>query len=144
MGLLRSHSGLSIPLSLSLVEKANKFKKHSSEVGMKSFEKTQANQIDAHNFTDEPQSPMMDANTNNSFRPYPVDMETLILTIKELRATNSCGSDGIQYRFIIDSLPVIIFYLLVIVNTSIVTGKYPTLGNILTLFRFTRMVMWMK
>ena len=52
-------------------------------------------------------------------------MSTLILTIKDLRATNAVGSDGISYRFLIDSLPVLVFYILVIVNTSIVTGNYP-------------------
>ena len=65
------------------------------------------------------------ANINHKFRPQPVDINTLILIIKHLKATNSCGSDGIPFRFLIDSLPVTIFFILVIVNTSIVTGKYP-------------------
>ena len=65
------------------------------------------------------------ANINHKFRPQPVDINTLILIIKHLKATNSCGSDGIPYRFLIDSLPITIFFILVIVNTSIVTGNYP-------------------
>ena len=61
----------------------------------------------------------------NKFRPQPVDLVTLILVIKHLKPTNSCGSDGIQFRYLIDSLPVTIYYILVIVNTSIVTGCHP-------------------
>ena len=61
----------------------------------------------------------------SKFRPQPVDINTLTLTIKHLKATNAIGSDGIPYRFLIDSLPILIFYILIIVNTSITTGVYP-------------------
>ena len=61
----------------------------------------------------------------NSFRPQPIDIVTLILTVKHLKVTNAYGSDGISYRFLIDSLPVMVYYILVIINTSIVTGNYP-------------------
>ncbi|XP_069974804.1 uncharacterized protein [Penaeus vannamei] len=39
--------------------------------------------------------------------------------------SNSYGSDGISYRFIKDSLPVIVFYIMVILNTSIVMNTFP-------------------
>lgn len=45
--------------------------------------------------------------------------------VKELNDTRAYGSDMIALRFIRDALPVIAFYLTVIVNTSIVTGTYP-------------------
>ena len=49
------------------------------------------------------------------------------MIVKDLRDTDAVGIDGISLRFIRDSLPVMAFYYTVIVNTSIVTGKYPEL-----------------
>ncbi len=46
-----------------------------------------------------------------SFRPHPVDTETVILTIKSLKETSSVGSDGIPVKFINDALYVVAFYL---------------------------------
>ena len=63
---------------------------------------------------------------DNTFKPQPVDTETIILTIKNLNETRSAGSDGIPLRFIKDSLYVIVFYLTCIINISIVTGIFPT------------------
>ena len=63
---------------------------------------------------------------NDSFRPRPVDANTVILTIKHLKSTNSAGTDGITLRFLKDSLTVTISYLTTIINTSIVTGKFPS------------------
>ncbi len=63
----------------------------------------------------------------NLLRAEPVDVITVILTIKHLKNTYSTGSDGIVLRYIDDSLPVIINYLTIIINTSIVTGKFPSL-----------------
>ena len=63
----------------------------------------------------------------NIFRPQPVGLDTIIVTVKQLRKTNSVGADGIAQRFINDSLPAIAYYLTVIINTSIVTGVYPSL-----------------
>ncbi len=60
------------------------------------------------------------------FRPHPVHTETVILTIKSLNDTKSVGCDGIPMRFIKDSLYVIAFYLTCIINTSIVTGTFPS------------------
>ena len=60
------------------------------------------------------------------FKPEPVDLTTIILVIKELNSTNAFGSDGIPFKFIKDSLPVTIVYILVIINTSIVTSTFPS------------------
>ena len=65
--------------------------------------------------------------TENSFKPQPVDCDTIILIIKHLKQTNSYGSDGIPLRFILDSLPVTILYITIIINTSIVTCVFPDL-----------------
>ena len=61
------------------------------------------------------------------FRPQPVDVNTVILTFKELHKTNSYGSDSIPYRYLKDALPVLYLYITVIINTSIVTGFFPVL-----------------
>ncbi len=62
----------------------------------------------------------------NVFKPCPVNVETIILTIKSLKETRSVGSDGISMRFIKDALYVIAFNITCIINTSIVTGIFPT------------------
>nr|XP_027223246.1 uncharacterized protein LOC113815354 [Penaeus vannamei] len=56
----------------------------------------------------------------NSFKPQPVQIETVILT-------KSVGVDGIALRFLRDSLPAVAYYLTVIINTSLVTGDFPSL-----------------
>ncbi len=56
----------------------------------------------------------------------PGDNWTLILTVKSLHETKSFGSDGIPLRFIKDSLFVTAYYLTQIINTSIVSGIFPT------------------
>ena len=61
------------------------------------------------------------------FRPQPTDSNTIILIIKYLKNTASYDSDGILQRFLRDSLPVIVTYLTCILNTSIVTGSFPSL-----------------
>ena len=61
------------------------------------------------------------------FMPTPVNCETVILTIKDLRETSAVGSDGISLRFIRDGLFILAFYLTVIINTSIVTYTFPDL-----------------
>ena len=104
-------------------QKANDFNEYFANIGKNMYEKSQ-NDIHLINQPLSDQPPSVRTNIDN-FRPHPIDLVTLILIIKELKPTNSCGSDGIQFRFLIDSLPVTIFYILVIVNTSIVTGIYP-------------------
>ncbi len=59
------------------------------------------------------------------FRPQPVDTNTVILTVKDLKQTNYVGSDDIQQKNVKDALYVIAFYLTCIINTSIVTGVFP-------------------
>ncbi len=109
--------------------KANEFNVHFANVGKSTFEKTQSllhgGSVPYFNVPD-----FNDANVildgGNIFRPQPVDTETIILTIKGLNDTKSVGSDGIPLRFIKDSLYFIAFYLTCIINTSIVTGVFPT------------------
>ncbi len=67
------------------------------------------------------------AGGSGSFRPQPVDTETFILTIKSLNNISSIGADGIPMKFIMDVLYAIAYYLTLIINTSIVTGVFPTL-----------------
>nr|XP_027215167.1 uncharacterized protein LOC113808036 [Penaeus vannamei] len=74
----------------------------------------------------------------NIFRLNPVDCNTAILTIESLKESNSYDSDGISYRFIKDSLPVIVFYIKVILNTSIVTNTFPDswkLSHVIPLYK---------
>ena len=104
-------------------KKDDDFNKYFATVqwGKNSFEKFQEN---IRNINSAPRAHAT-RNKIDKFRPQPIDMDTLILTIKKLKPTKSCGSDGIPFKFLIDSLPVTAFYILVIVNTSIVTGNYP-------------------
>ena len=59
------------------------------------------------------------------FRPSPVNVEKVARIVNNLKNTNSHGPDNITSRFLKDSMPVIGFYLTIIINTSIVTGKVP-------------------
>ena len=97
------------------------FNEYFANVGENTFKKSQEGVVDPNEFSRTVNQP---PNNLETFRPQPIDMVTLILTIKEIKCTSSKGS-GISYRFLMDSLPVLIFYILVIVNTSIVTGFYP-------------------
>ncbi len=65
------------------------------------------------------------ADTRVFFRPQPVDVRKVVLTIKHLQETQFFGSYGISLHFIKDSLPVTALYLTLIINTSIVTGTFP-------------------
>ena len=103
------------------MNKAIEFNEHFASIRKNTYERSQKN---IRNINIIPRDHSSE-NIRHQFRPQPVDMETLILVIKQLKPTNSCGSDGISFRFFIDSLPVTSFYILVIVNTSIVTGIYP-------------------
>ena len=104
--------------------KVEEFNDFFANVGRNAYEKTQANLQNSNNsFQNIPLNPDM----NCRFRPQPVTVDTVILTFKSLHETNAVGADNIAYRFIRDALPTIIFYLTVIINTSIVTGRYPQL-----------------
>ena len=104
-------------------QKAEEYNKFFASVGENTFKKSQEH---VTNINETPHS--VDPNILNSnftFRPTPVDSETIILTIKHVQNTHSYGSDGISLRFIRDALPVIITYIKCIFNTSIVTGVIP-------------------
>ncbi len=107
-----------------LFSKANEFNFHFGNVGMNTFERTQ------ELLHGENAPPVNICNVvlddGNVFRPCPVNVETIILTIKSLKETRSVDSDGISMRFIKDALYVIAFYITCIINTSIVTGIFPT------------------
>ena len=59
------------------------------------------------------------------FRPQPVNCDQIVLTVNDMKNKQSHGNDGITTRFLKDSLSVLTFYITIIVNTSIVTGKIP-------------------
>ena len=103
--------------------KADEFNEYFANVGKGAFESTQKYctnvNVIAHDYANE--------NITNKFRPQPVTVETVILTFKQLNETNAVGADDIAFRFIKDSLVVLAFYYTIIINTSIVTGIYPTL-----------------
>ncbi len=84
-------------------------------------------QTTQNNLNDTSQSqnnPQHNVNLEHLFRPSPVDINTVILTIKHLKKTNSAGSDVITLRFL---LPVTIPYITTIINTPVVTGKFPNI-----------------
>ncbi len=106
------------------IKKTNDFNNHFANVGNNTFLKTQET-LHGENVTH-----FNDMNATvdsvHNFRPQPVDTDTIILTVKGLKDISSVGSDGIPLTFIKDSLYFIAFYLTFIVNTSIVTGIFPT------------------
>ena len=109
-----------------LAARAASFNEFFSGVGKLTYDKTQE-ELARCNFAS---LTVHQNNVNNNslryFKPVPVDCETIILTVKGLKESNACGSDGISLRFVKDSLYIIAFYLTVIVNTSIVTKTYPS------------------
>ncbi len=85
-----------------LTNKANEFNFHFANVGKNTYERTQVflhgeNVSNVNNFN-------VVLDDDNLFRPHPVNVETVILTIKGLKETNSVGLDGISMRFIKDAL----------------------------------------
>ena len=59
------------------------------------------------------------------WKPSPVTEIEIKTVIKKLKNTNAVGHDNIALRYIKDSLPVTINYILCIINTSIATQKFP-------------------
>jgi len=102
--------------SISSIEHLNDY---FANIGRLTYEQTAASLA--------PQNTTRTRFSTNAFRPQPIGVETTVLTIKHLRETNAVGVDNIAFRFIKESLPAIAFYLTVIINTSIVTGTYPSL-----------------
>ena len=107
-----------------LVVKADEFNEYFANIGKRSFEKSQKNFTDSFMYEDNDRS--LTNNVMTTFRPQPLNIDTVILTVKQLKDTNAVGSDGIPFHYIRDALPVVIFYIMIIINTSIVTGTYPS------------------
>ena len=102
--------------------KADELNSFFANVGKSTYEDTQTVLTnEAHDTS----IPIPSATHTTPFRPEPVDVPTVVLTIKHLQETQSFGSDGISLKFIKDSLCIIAYYLTIIINTSIVTGTFP-------------------
>ena len=106
------------------MKKAEEFNHYFANVGKKTFEKTQEN---ISNVEQDHLESRIIQSRNIKFRPQPVPIETIILIIKNLNESRAFGCDGISLRFVRDALPIISFYITIIVNTSIVTGDNPQL-----------------
>ena len=76
------------------LEKVEEFNKYFAEIGEIAFNKSQE-QIHQNADLTNNQAPL--SNSTAKFRPPPVDLNSLILVIKHLKPTNSCGSDGMPY-----------------------------------------------
>lgn len=76
-------------------------------VGKKAFEESQNNH---ENWSPE------NNNSRNTFRPQPIDTDTIILTIKHLKESNPHGSDNISLRLIKDALPAILPHITCIIG----------------------------
>ncbi len=100
----------------------NLFNVFFANVGKNTFEKIQLSESSRLPTTDQ----VDNTDPNCLFRPGPVDWQILVLTITHMNNSDACGSDGIPLRFLNVSLPVIVSYLTTIMNTSIVTGIFPT------------------
>ena len=110
------------------LDKANEFDEYFANVGENAFKKSQEGYEPS--ILDNDIVNVVNNNQRNDialFRPQPVDVNTVILVFKDLKDTKSFGCDGIQLKYLKDALPVLIVYIVVIVNTSIVTGLYPHL-----------------
>ena len=109
-----------------VVTKAEEFNHFFANIGSNTFASAQASLHANTSGNSQPDAPRPVASVINPFRPQPVDINTVILTVKHLRNTKSYGSDNISLRFIKDSLFVTAFYLTHIINTSIITGVFPS------------------
>ncbi len=103
------------------LEKAEEFNELFVNVGKRTYERTQS-QLSHVNSDQE----VSHYNTvyAHFFRPEPVDTNTVILTLKHFKNTNSVGSDGISLKHLRDSLPVTVHYLTTIINTTC-NRKFP-------------------
>ena len=109
--------------------KAEEFNEYFSKIGEIAFKKSQEEIQNVNNGNIRTSDDNINDNlsSNFNFRPQPVDVNTVILIFKDLNETNACGSDGIPFKYLKHALPVLAFYITIIVNTSIVTGFYPKL-----------------
>ncbi len=90
--------------------KAETFNTFFANIGKNTYELTQ-NSLLSNDLTCPEPFPHDYDNSDDIFRPEPVDVETVMLTIKSLNETRSVGCDGISLNFISDSLCMIVFYL---------------------------------
>ena len=113
-------------------DKAEQFNKIFANVGKNTYEKTKAMLREYSEqiiqTTNEPQA--MGCSTITMFRPQPVSIEIVMKVIKSLKNSNAYGADGIPTRFLKDSIFVTVFYITIIINTSIVTGVYPCIWKL--------------
>ncbi len=105
-----------------MASKVDKLNNLFVNVGKKAFGKSQQGMMENNGV---PQIPTISHNSE-LLRPQPVDARTVILTMKQLKNSNACGSDDITFRFLKDALSGITPYLMCIINTFIVTGIFPT------------------
>ena len=104
------------------MQKAEEFNEYFASVGESAFQKSQEGLSDNVLRT----RPINSTHYSfTPFRPQPVDINTVILVFKDLNDTNAFGSDGIPFSYLRDALPVLIYYIFIIINTSIVTGIFP-------------------
>ena len=103
-------------------DKAEEFNKFFSNVGETTFKRSQELNSESEFVVD---GPRPDIDVSTLFRPQPVDINTIILTFKDLNTTSSVGSDSIGLRFLRYALCVTLPFLTCIINTSIVTGVFP-------------------
>ncbi len=99
-------------------DKAEKFNKYFVNIGKKI--KNTSPQHD-------PDPDLVHDTTNTgTFRPQPGDVNSDIVTLKDLNNTSAVGLDGISLQYVKDALPVIASYLTCLINTSIITGVFPS------------------
>ncbi len=79
-----------------------------------------------------------DTTNTGYFRPQPVNVNSVILTLKDLNNTSAVGLDGVSLKYVKDALPVIAFYLTYLINKSIATC---VTGNTQLLNLFKKMAM---
>ncbi len=104
--------------------KANNFNTFFANVGKVTYEQSQQY---ITNYRTRTHNNVHNKISNDIFRPQPTDATNIVLVIKHLHNTSSYGCDGIPLKYLRESLPVILPYLTCIINTSIVTGTFPTL-----------------
>lgn len=122
----RESSNAAVEEGDNVKSQADTFNKFFANVGRETFEKSQQN-VSKDYLINNTVTQDISNQQIHLFRPQPVDSATIILIIKSMKISNSCGCDGIQLRFLRDSLPVLIPYITCILNTSIVTGTFPKL-----------------
>ena len=83
-----------------LANKAEKFNDYFANVGRKTYERTQEEMLGNSGLQPTGEHLVFYNNHLNSFKPSPVDCNTVILTVKSLNESSAYGSDGISLHFI--------------------------------------------